>query len=229
MFIQTMTSNELWKEYNADLPELNAYGARIDNSEYVSKLLQKNKKSGNLSFVKFFNTARGNRYINVFKYTKLQNRAWDWIVLSVGLMNTPKGICAIMFSDDRRMALTFQAHFFMRYKSRMLEVCDWKLRNNLNAAKSLEDIIAIYIRRNQDAAIAKTGSKYGNKEHLFAPVNDGVVLFQDNGKTIQANTFITEDMLSLKQKELMDNAVKSKETIEKATELLRLLAEKCDK
>lgn len=202
MFTQTMTSVELWAEYNADLPELMADNDRVDRSKHIDDLLRKGKQSKSCHFNKTYTTRRGNKYLNAFIYERNGGKrtgAWKWNVISIGLMDTPKGICAVLFCDEKKMALTFQAHFFKRYKERMLEVCDWKLRSILTQARSIEDIAAIYVRRNQDAALTPTGSKYGDKDHLIAPVNDGVAMFQWNGKTMQANTFVTNDMLSKKQ------------------------------
>lgn len=204
MFIQNMTSMELVQEYRSDLPEIESNNVRIDQSTYVADLLRKCRKQNKVSFVRYYTTNRNNTYINVFQYTKKaestrKTAKWDWCVYSFGLMSTFKGICAIGFFEEAGLAIVFQSHFFLRYKERLMKVCDWQTRNQLSQTKKVEDIIPIYIKRNPITTWINTKSKYGDKEHIFAPINDGVALIQWDGKNIQANTFITEDMFSYQQ------------------------------
>lgn len=233
MFIQTMTADELWREYSLDLPEIVAYNEHIDTSSYVTKLTKQYMKAGRFVFTRQCKTKRGNTYINVFTYIRDKSVAkacscWEWYVMSVGLMNTPKGICAIMFSKDRKKALTFQAHFFVRYKLRMMECGDWKIRNALSQRNTTADIISYYIMRNQDVALMNTGAAYDKKQHYFASVNDGIALFQYNGKTMQANTFVTRDMLSQKQKSMLDDMTHIGNMQKELQELLALLSNEQD-
>lgn len=211
MFIQNMTSDELVQEYRADLPEIEKNNERIDKSAYVSDLLKKSRKKGGVSFVRYCKTSRNNTYINVFQYFKKAESTrrsvkWDWRVYSFGLMQTFKGVSAIGFFEDAGLAIVFQPHFFLRYKERFSEVCDWQVRNSLSQAKKVEDIIPIFIKRNPNTTWMNTKSKYNGKEHIFAPVNDGVALIQWDGKNIQANTFITEAMFSERQHDMVGKA-----------------------
>lgn len=208
MFIQNMTSVELANEYRSDLPEIEAYSKLVDKSAYVHGLLKKERKKDCVCFVRYLKTSRNNTYISVFKYYKKEgstkkNAKWNWQVWSFGLMQTFKGTCAIGFFEEASMAIVFQAHFFHRYKERLMKVCDWQTRNQLSQAKRIEDIAAIYIKRNPITTWLNTKSKFGDKEHIFAPVNDGVALIQWDGQNIQANTFITEDMFSLQQHDML--------------------------
>lgn len=211
MFIQNMTSAELAKEYRSDLSEIGANNERIDSSAYVSDLLKKNRKKDEVCFVRYFKTARDNTYINLFKYTRnaestRKSAKWNWRVWSFGMMPTYKGTCAIGFFKEASLAIVFQTHFFNRYKERLMKVCDWQTRNQLSQAKTVEGIISIYIKRNPATTWINTKSKFGDKEHIFAPVNDGVALIQWDGENIQANTFITEDMLSYQQQKMSGQA-----------------------
>ncbi len=211
MFIQNMTSKELVKEYKFDLPEIESFNNRIDGSSFVADLLKKGRKKDCVCFVRYCKTSRNNTYINVFKYYRKSESTrrdirWGWQVWSFGLMQTFKGTCAIGFFEEALLAIVFQAHFFQRYKERLMKVCDWQTRNQLSQAKRIEDIIAIYIKRNPITTWMNTKSKFGDKEHIFAPVNDGVALIQWDGESIQANTFITEDMYSLQQLDMVGRA-----------------------
>lgn len=230
MFIPNMTSIELVKEYHSDLPEIEKNNERIDKSNYVTDLLNKSRKKDCVYLVRQFKTARNNDYINVFKYTKnadssRKSISWNWQVWSFGLMQTFKGTCAIGFFDEASIAIVFQAHFFYRYKERLLKVCDWQTRNQLSQTKRLEDIIAIYIKRNPITTWMNTKSKFGNKEHVFAPVNDGVALIQWDGENIQANTFITKDMYSLQQHDMVGRARCVEELEQEKEKLFQKLVE----
>ncbi len=210
MFTQSMTSKELADEYRADFNEIDEFNDRVDESESVSNLLRKHRKHKIVSFIRKFKTKRNNRYVGVFIYYRQSGLRkdmvkWKYNVFTVGLMETPKGTAAIVLIDGNRLGVLVQAHFFKRYKERMLksDKCDWKLRNGLNAAKTIEDMIGIYMLRNPYTALMKPNASFGKLSHLFAPVNDGIALFQfdDKKKLMQANTFVTRDMLSKQQAE----------------------------
>lgn len=228
MYIQNMTMGEMVREYRADLPEIEANNNRIDHSEYVGKQLSKAKKAGKYSFVRYYKTDRGNRYINVFQYTRSsessrKNPKWDWSVHSIALMQTYKGISAIAFFSEANMAIVFQQHFFVRYKERLLNVCDWQTKNELSKAKTIEDIIAVWIRRNPDIVWINTKSKFDNREHIFAPINDGTILMQWDGEHVQANTFITDGMYSEKQSEMLSQAEDAKQEQKEIQEFVNTL------
>lgn len=211
MFIQKMNCEELVKEYKRDKPEIERNNERIDKSAYVSNLLNKHRKEKEVTFVRKQKTSNNNTYLNVFQYQHTSESTrksvkWEWRVYSFGLMQTPKGLATIGFFENAGIAIVFQSHFFLRYKERFMEVCDWKTRAQLAKANCVEDIIPIYIQRNPDAIWMNTKCKFGDREHVFAPINDGVALIQFNGASIQANTFITEDMYSDKQAEMVEKS-----------------------
>lgn len=214
MYVMNMTTEEMAREYRADLLELNANNNRIDNSEYVSKLINKHKKAGRFCFVRFSKTSRNNRYVNVYQYVKTKSTQqavrWDWTVKSMALMQTRKGVAVIAFFADASIAIVFQQHFFNRYKERLLEVCDWKTRNELMNATTAEKVIAVWAKRNPNIIWMNTKSKFKEKEHIFAPIEDGVVLMQCDGERIQANTFITKGMYSEKQLAMVEQAEQAK-------------------
>lgn len=223
-----MTSSELAAEYRADLPEIEADNNRFDQSAYVSKVLLKNRKATAMGFDREFHSKRGNKYLNVFTYYKTSESTskkakWNWNVYTIGLIETKKGVCAVMFYDDAQIAVLFQAHFFRRYKERFSQECDWITRKKLQLSKSVADIIPIYIRRNFSVAWMKTKSKYGDKEHVFAPINDGVALLQWDGKRLQANTFITKSQYSKQQQDMVDMANEYKKAEIYKSELIQQL------
>lgn len=215
MYIQNMTTEEMVREYRADLPEIERFNNHIDQSEFVAKQLNKSRKSGKLCFVRYCTTTRNNKYINVFQYVKTRDSTyksvkWDWAVRSIALMQTYKGVCAIGLFDSANIAIVFQQHFFVRYKQRLSEICDWKTKNELQKTSTIEDIIAVWAKRNPDIIWINTKCKFDDREHIFAPINDGVILIQWDGQHIQANTFITEGMYSKKQEELLNQAENAK-------------------
>lgn len=228
MFIQNMTSLELVREYKFDLLEINQNNDRIDQAPSTAKLLKKARKRGRVSFVRRLTTSRGNSYITVYVYVKndkstRQTAHWDWKAYSFGLMPTYKGTYVISFYDSANVAIKIQPHFFSRYKERLMKVCDWQTKNQLLQAKTLEDIISVYIRRNPEIIWVNTKSKYKGQEHIFAPINDGVALIQWDGKNIQANTFITEDMCSEQQNDMTEYARTTKQFQQEKDKLFQKL------
>ena len=228
MYIQNMTTEEMVREYRADLPEIEINNARIDGSEYVGKQLYKARKTGKYTFVRFYKTRRGNRYINVFQYTKSDDSTrgkikWNYSVHSIALIQTYKGTAAIAFFSEANIAIIFQQHFFVRYKQRLLKVCDWQTKNELSGTKTIEDVIAVWIKRNPDMVWINTKSKFDNREHIFAPINDGTILMQWDGEHIQANTFITNDMYSEKQLEMIGKAEDARQEQKEIQEFINAL------
>lgn len=214
MFIEKMSSEELLNEYNLDLPEIQAKTLRFDGSEYVSNYLWKHRKESKVVITKVFNTKRGNRYLGIIPYHQEgvgQEKCWNRSSFHIGLMQTSKGLSAIAFYEGHKQAIKFTSHFFRRYKQRMMnicDICDWKLRNQLNRATTVEEVIPIYVKRNIGITWIETNSVFRDKVHIFAPVNDGVVLLQwdKSKKLLQANTFVTLDMLDDKQLEMVGYA-----------------------
>ncbi|MCM1140207.1 MAG: hypothetical protein NC453_16700 [Muribaculum sp.] len=211
MFIDAMSSKELLAEYSADLPQLQSLTSRFDQSEYVTRYLNKRKKSLKVVITKVFTTSRGNRYLGLLFYYQSgygKNKGWDWSSYHIGLMNSYKGLCAIAFFNESNQALKFTPHFFKRYKERFYKIADWQTRNELTSAKALSDIVAIYMKRNLSITWIETKSVFRNTVHIFGPINDGVALLQwdKKNKVLQANTFVTEDMLDEKQYEMVQYA-----------------------
>lgn len=207
MFLHTMTSEQLTAQYLKDLPEIQEQSKKFDSSEYISRMLRKNRKANRLCITRT-STINHNQYLHIFIYEKdaeaaKRLRKWSWSVNSVGVMQTDKEKCIIVFIDNSDIAIRFQPHFFYRYKERFMKVTDWRTKVRLNNAKTLEEIVAIFISRNFQTSLFNTKVKYVDKEHVFAPVNDGAMLLQWDGNNIQANTFITQDMYSYNQKEMI--------------------------
>ncbi len=228
MYIPNMTTEEMVREYRADLHEIEQANERIDQSKYVFKKLQKLKKTNNFYFVRTLTTQRNNKYINIFQYIKSENSTrksvkWNFCVRNIALMQTYKGVAAISFFDNPEIAIVFQQHFFIRYKERLLRVCDWKTRNELTQATTIEQIIAIWAKRNPEMVWINTKIKFDDKEHIFVPINDGAMLLQWDGKYIQANTFITDGMYSNKQVEMIGQAEEEKQNEEKNKVLINTI------
>ena len=211
MFVDSMTGSQLLNEYLKDLPEIQEKTLRFDESEYVGKYLQKRFKQQQVVITKMFKMSSGNRYIGVLIYTQTgmgKTKQWIWGSFHIGLMNTYKGTASITFYTDSKQALVYTPHFFKRYKERFSKVCDWRTRNKFDLAKSFEDIISIYVSRNIRVAWIETDTVFSDKTHIFAPIDDGVALLQwdDKKKVLQANTFVTMDMLNEKQTEMVNIA-----------------------
>lgn len=203
-----MSGNEMIDEYYMDLPDIQDQTIRFDKSEYVNRYLWKHHKQPEVVITKIFTTPRKNSYIGVLVYMRTgvgRQKKWNWSSFHIGLMDTPKGECAIAFYTGSRQALKFTPHFFKRYKERFIKICDWRVRSQLSVTKSITDIITVYIKRNLAMTWIETKSVFSDKVHIFGPVNDGVTLLQwdKSRKLLQANTFITNDMLDEKQAEMV--------------------------
>ena len=208
MFIDTMTSTELLREYQADIEEIRQKTDSFDKSEYLNGYLRKHRKSQRVVITRHTKTSRNNKYLGVYIYCQVgKGKAlhWTWASYHAAIMNTSRGQMIVTFYEENEQAVKYTPHFFQRYKERLMRVADWKLRNALNAADTQEKIATLYIQRNLGTAWIETKSVYKNKLHVFAPVPDGVTLLQwdDKYKTMQANTFITYDMLDQKQLDMV--------------------------
>lgn len=211
MFEERMSSNELLDEYRLDLPDIQAKTLNFVKSEYMTKQLRKCRKQQSVIVTKIFTSFRANSYLGILIYYQTgvgKAKRWDWSVFHIGLMDTEKGVAAIAFYTASKQAIKFNPHFFSRYKERFLDVCDWQTRNRLSTAKSLIDVIGIYMQRNLTMTWIETKSVFRNKVHIFGPINDGVALLQWNKhrKLLQANTFVTLNMLDEKQTEMVKYA-----------------------
>lgn len=211
MFIEKMTNVELLSEYNADLKDIQKQMMSFSESSYVTSRLLKHRKQQRVVITKIFKSLRGNRYLGIMLYFRKDGKGgnWEWTSYHIGLMHTFKGTAALAFYLDSGMAVKFTPHFFNRYRERFCKVCDWQTRNSLDAAKTTEELIGIYIKRNLSTTWIETESVFKDKVHIFAPVNDGVTLLQwdKRHKILQANTFVTMDMLDNKQTEMVKYAI----------------------
>lgn len=211
MFTDTMTGEELYNEYLADVAELQSKTFQFDRSKRMEAYLQKNRKRSHIVTTRMFQTDRNNRYIGTFIYNRIGtrgNRDWSLSANHIGLLNTTRGIFAIAFYEENMQALKLTPHFFNRYKERFGNIADWQIKPMLRCTTSLVDVASIFFRRNPSISWIETDTVFYDKVHIFAAVNDGVALMQwDNDKhVLQANTFVTNDMLSEKQSKLVDYA-----------------------
>lgn len=212
MFTETMSSKELYVEAGRDLTELQEKTERFNGSQYVTSYLAKRRKQRQVTIFKKFRTSRNNTYLGVLQYVKQNDTKrsdWDWQSLHFGLMYSFKGVCAIVCCDNSQQAVRLTTHFFQRYKERMAKTCDWRTRNQLAMAKETQDIINVFMSRNPFMVWVETKAEFDGKSHIFSPMNDGVALLQwDREKELlQANTFLTFDMLSNSQLAMLKQAV----------------------
>ncbi len=206
-----MSSDNLLDEYGADLATLQYKTLRFDKSDYVSKYLWKHRKRPVVVITKVFTTENNNKYLGILIYHQSgvgQTKQWDLSSFHIGLMNTEKGLAAIAFYTESKQAIKFTPHFFQRYRERFLKICDWQTRQELLTAKNLIDVIGVYVKRNLTMTWIETRSVFRHKVHIFGPINDGVALLQwdKHRKLLQANTFVTEDMLDEKQTKMVKYA-----------------------
>lgn len=204
MFTETMNSYELYQEYMADLPELYHRMCKFVDTTYVDKILYKARKTTVKTLWREQTTSRKSRYLTGFVFARQTKRqTWRRFAYNIGLLNTDKRMVALAFAKEEELAVKFTPHFFSRYKERMSEVCDWKLRNMLTNA-SFKDVMTLYLYRNSLFYHVGTKSRFRDKKTIFCPVPDGVALMEWDTKheTLQANTFITRDMLNSEQKNM---------------------------
>ena len=211
MFEETMSSHELLDEYYLDLPDIQDKTLRFNKSDYVTRFLWKHHKNPQVIMTKLFNSFRGNSYLGILVYFQTglgKTKKWDWSSFHIGLLNTCNGVSAIAFYTESKQAIKFNPHFFQRYQERFIKVCDWQTRSQLTMAKNIIDVIGIYMKRNLTMTWIETKSVFRDKVHIFGPVNDGVALLQwsKRHRTLQANTFVTMDMLDEKQSEMVKYA-----------------------
>lgn len=211
MFEETMSSDKLLDEYRLDLPDIQTKTLRFDKSDYVARHLWKHHKQPTVTITKAFVSERGNSYLGILVYFQTgvgKSKKWDWSSFHIGLMDTCHGVAAIAFYTESKQAIKFNPHFFQRYQERFIKVCDWQTRNQLTMAKNIIDVIGIYMKRNLTMTWIETKSVFRDKVHIFGPVNDGVALLQwsKRHRTLQANTFVTMDMLDEKQAEMVKYA-----------------------
>ncbi len=211
MFEEKMSGGQLFDEYYADVQDIQIQTIQFDQSCYIAELLAKHSKQEQVSITKSFTSIRGNDYLGILVYSQLSNEQqneWSLTAFHIGLMNTPKGICAIAFYNHSQQAIKFTTHFFHRYKQRFEKVCDRETYSLLRQSKSVVDIISFYMSRNLSMTWIETQSVFRDKVHIFGPVLDGVALlhWDKERKLLQANTFVTMDMLNKKQTAMVNYA-----------------------
>lgn len=211
MFEETMSGHELLDEYLLDLTDIQARTIRFYNSDYMSRILKKHRKQQSLTLTRLFCSSRNNVYIGIIECRQTgigTSKQWEWSSYHIGLMNTCHGLSAIAFYAQTKQAIKYTTHFFQRYKERFMEVGDWQTRGELASAKDIIEVMGIYMRRNLTMTWIETKSVFRDKVHIFGPVNDGVALLQwsKRYRLLQANTFVTMDMLDEKQTEMVEYA-----------------------
>lgn len=209
MFSNLQTGKEILKEYCDDLVDLRRQTIEYSLSTKVAQYFQKHRRQDTITLTPRFRTSLNNEYFGVLIYSKDKNsRVLD--AYHVGLVDTPRGKCALTFLLSSHNVLQITPHFAERYKERYSKVSEWNTRGALVAAKTFEEIIKIFIIRNHDIIWVETKTAFRNKLHIFAPIPDGVMLLQWDRKRqlLQANTFITYDMLSEKQMWFVEEAYK---------------------
>lgn len=208
MFTDSANSDELYSEYLSDLPELERKSERLDNSIATERLLRKFGKQERAVFAWEFRVGY-NLYGTVFHYKRsaakdrgFTERKWTLeFTTHVGFVRTERGTDAILFYSGAKKGIRLRPHFLKRYKERLSAAGDWKTRMALNSCRDLKSLAMLFVKRNPDIVWIETSTVFGNKTHIFSPVNDGVALMQwdSKKKLLKANTFVTLDMLSKEQ------------------------------
>lgn len=206
-----MSGSELLDEYFLDLKDVQAKTLRFNQSEFVKRKLRKRPKDPKILISKVFVSNRGNKYLVLLSYSEPGNDVRRTRLMSsyhIGLLDTAKGLSAIIFYAESGQAVKYTPHFFSRYRERFMKVCDWQTRNALHSSKNTMDIVGIYMMRNLTMTWIETKSVFRNKIHVFGPVEDGVALLQwdTNHELLQANTFVTMDMLNDNQTQMVKSA-----------------------
>lgn len=202
---------ELREEYFQDLNEITERTFKYNDSPPMQRLLRKNIKQKVVVATRIFKSSKGRRYLAIITNERLgsgQNKDWYMSSHRARLIDTPRGTEMVLFYGDNKRPVKLTTHFFERYKERFTDIDDWKTRKELALVKTTEDIMAIYFKRNLDITWIETEVTYNNKVHIFSCIPDGVALMQwDTDKqTLQANTFLSRDMLSKNQKVLVGYA-----------------------
>lgn len=213
MLSERMSGHEMLEEYDRDLTVVQQQTLRYIESDYMQRLLHRHRRQQSLVTSKVFTLPNGNRYIGVVMFQQYgfgKRKGWSMESYHYGLLKAGNKLCAIAYCRDKGQAIKYTPHFFRRYKERFGHVCGWQARGELLASQNLTDLMAIYIKRNVGIVWIETEAVFRDKVHIFGVVNDGVVLLQwDNSrKVLQANTFVTFDMLDEKQAQMVYYAIK---------------------
>lgn len=208
-----MSNQQMMQEYRTDLLSLNPQMIRFTKSEYVNHHLYKSRKESFVTLIKHLTAANGNRYIGLIHYRqegKGKSKYWTEDVYYVGIVTDNGCDYAVMFYEEADQALVVTPHFLYRYQERFSKsvLCDWKVKAQLLRCKNACEIIPVYLRRNLSVTWIETGVAFYNNIHIFAPTPDGVALLQWRSDTdvLQANTFVSFDMLSNKQISMVQQA-----------------------
>ena len=121
----------------------------------------------------------------------------------IGISSDGDVFTAYMYLHSTKKAVRFTSHFFERYRERVVK--SRIMTSSMIDCYNDLGLIGLFAARNKDITWIETETVFAEKVHIFAPINDGVVLLQwdSDKKVLQANTFVTEDMLSKKQLEMV--------------------------
>ena len=210
----------MYSEYMKDMPELGRLAERFSRSAYIKRMERKNrnKKSFHATHKFYLNCGKGfgNTYHSIFRfvhsvppYYPLRQSEWDWVsLIHIGIVPTHKGTCPTLFYSAAGAAVMFTPHFFKRYRERMMDFTSWPEYSEFYSCKDTESLACLFVKRNADIVWINTDSVYGDIQHIFSPVKDGVALVQWDMKKdqLRANTFITFDMLNDDQTKMLNYA-----------------------
>lgn len=209
MYDFSMSGKELLQEYSLDLGMLQDMTSRLNNSHYVTKALQKFRKKNQVVVPQVMKTERQNYYLSMMIYDNVRSgrkSVWQFSSFHIALLSSHKGPMAISFYPDCNQVVRYTSHFLERYKERFISTCDdWKTRKELILANNPLEVLAIFMRRNLVMTWIETKTVFHDRTHIFGPINDGVALLHWDRKKrlLQANTFITMEMLNQKQLEMV--------------------------
>ena len=205
-----MSGYDLYRIYESEIDELKSKLLTLDHNKLLLDALQISEDQNNVKQTAYITTESNNKYLAVMNYYTSDSSECGWLLNCwvLGVMPTSKGDSVLVFYTDVQKTAKYTHHFFDRYAERLLESGDYHTRKELRSISSFEMLVCMYLMRNQKIYWIQTNSVFRNKVHIFSPISDGVALFQWNKEQnlLQANTFITENMLDSKQYEMVRNA-----------------------
>lgn len=208
-----MSNQEMMEEYLSDLISLNPQIIRFSESDYVRHLQHRRRKESQFVLSRHLAAAGGNRYVGLLSYRQTgvgKSKHWVFDVYYIGLIRQKDCDYVVIFYEDANQALVITPHFLYRYKERFSTspLCDWRTRANLIRSKNIFEIASVYLERNLSVTWIETDVAFRGNVHIFAPIPDGVALLQwaSGADVLQANTFVSFDMLSNKQINMVQQA-----------------------
>jgi hypothetical protein len=194
MIIPTMTLEEIQKEISKDFPILDRKVNYVIH-DLIKKLSKDAKKRG---FVQFFDYC--SKYKNNWIYRvsiKKKESGFEAMLL----YHSGKGHAAIAVTRELNL-IYHTGHFFERYNER----CKLGL-------KTLNDIIRAYMNENNIYHFEEGEEIAPDIFTMFCVIPSGIVLGTYNKKLdfVKANTFVPNDMITKKQRELYEELKKELE------------------